>query len=76
MCDCDTCQRLNARYEQAADEKEAAGCGEEPDCECPPCTAERNLWFMLAHAHDDVPRYDIEQFERVLAASGEDYIPF
>lgn len=44
---------LRTRYQQAVAAKIAAGHMDYPDCECPPCTEERNLWFQIKHFYDD-----------------------
>lgn len=57
MCDCETCESLadlRRRYQHALNTKIAAGHEDDPDCECPPCVAERNLYFMEQHFFDDV----------------------
>lgn len=56
MCEEGTCHvALRREYEQAVEAKIAAGPEHEndPDCECEVCDAERELYFILKHAHDD-----------------------
>jgi hypothetical protein len=52
-----TTDALKRKYEAALASKIALGPEHEsPDCECPVCDREHELYFIVRHADDDAPR--------------------
>jgi hypothetical protein len=57
MCDCRICtalRDLQQQYEQAVAAKIAIGHDDDPDCDCPVCDRERELYFIEKHFLDDL----------------------